>query len=239
MPETRIRNLDLTTTLQQLLARCDPFVNSYSIGQENGSSIALLFKTTPTSTTSIRYSTVSSKFELSNDGTNFFEIILSNNPLLHTQNTDTGTSQNDFSIGNGNPTDKTIYANIGPSNDPYFRYDVSLSRWVISNDGTSDLELGTGRLVFPLLFANQTGSFEGYILAGETEITSGSFPGETALIPGTDAVIDVQMIVTAPSTKWVNGESAIEFRQDPTTKAISLFNMTPDPIEIRMFVEPV
>lgn len=238
MPVTRVRNTDLTDMLQALLIRAEPKVNSFNIGQENNSSVSLVFRTTALATTAIRYNISTSKFELSHNGTTFSEIVTAAYPNLHAQNTDTGTNQNDFSIGNGNPTDKTIYFNVGGTN-PYVRYDTSLERIIISNDGVSEVELGVDRLVFPALLANQNGDYGGRIIPAETEITFGGFPTETAFNPQKDSFIHVQMIVELPSVRWVNAESVIEFRQDPITKQISLFNQSEDPVEIRMFVDPI
>jgi hypothetical protein len=61
----------------------------------------------------------------------------------HTQNTDTGTNQNSFGIGDSADTDKTITAEIGQSgSQPGIKYDVGDDEWQFSNDGTTWTAMG-------------------------------------------------------------------------------------------------
>lgn len=62
----------------------------------------------------------------------------------HDQNTDTGTSSDDFSIGDGTDTDKTITANNGDANAPQLKYNSSTNTWQYSNDGTTFNDMGSG-----------------------------------------------------------------------------------------------
>jgi hypothetical protein len=63
---------------------------------------------------------------------------------IHTQNTDTGTSQNTFAIGSGGAGNKVIQANNADVNKPSLRYDDSNNVWQFSNDGTTWQDMGTG-----------------------------------------------------------------------------------------------
>lgn len=56
--------------------------------------------------------------------------------FTHQQNTDTGTNKNDFSIGDGTDSNKTISANKTGTPKPQLRWNESSSRWEFSNDGT-------------------------------------------------------------------------------------------------------
>jgi len=63
----------------------------------------------------------------------------------HAQNTDTGTNQNSFGIGDSNDTDKTLTAEIGQSGtQPGIKYDTNLNKWRFSNDGSSYQDFGSG-----------------------------------------------------------------------------------------------
>ena len=62
----------------------------------------------------------------------------------HDQNTDTGTSSDDFSIGDGTDTDKTISINNGDANSPQLKYNSSTNTWQYSNDGTMFDDMGSG-----------------------------------------------------------------------------------------------
>lgn len=238
MPETRIRIQDLEATLQSLLARAEPKTNNFAIGGENGINVQLLFKGGASSTTAIRYNSTSNKFELSHDGTTFSQIVTTNHVNFHAQNTDTGTSLNEFAIGNGVDGNKKLFFNIGTPS-PYLKYDSTIDRVVLSNDGVSEVELGAEKLVFPRLLVNQNGSYQGRIIPAESSISFSDFPTEFALNPQKNSFVHVQMIVTAPTVQWVNAEGVIEFQQDPTTKKISLVNHTQDAVEVRMFVDPL
>jgi len=56
----------------------------------------------------------------------------------HVQNSDTGTNNNSFSVGDGaNSSDKYVYADTGETNLPYVVYDVDTDTWMLSNDGVS------------------------------------------------------------------------------------------------------
>ena len=61
----------------------------------------------------------------------------------HTQNTDTGTSDNDFSIGDGGAGNKTVTANNADANKPNLRYNDSSNKWEFSNNGVDWNEIGT------------------------------------------------------------------------------------------------
>lgn len=61
----------------------------------------------------------------------------------HTQNTDTGTSQNAFSVGDGTTgANKYLYLKKAASNNPGLRYNVSSSKLEFSHDGSNWLEVG-------------------------------------------------------------------------------------------------
>jgi len=62
----------------------------------------------------------------------------------HSQNTDTGTSEDSFEIGDGTDTTKYIYANNGDANKPGLRYNYSTNKWEYSNDGTTWNTIGEG-----------------------------------------------------------------------------------------------
>jgi len=72
------------------------------------------------------------------------EYNLTVDPAGHTQNTDTGTDSDDFSIGDGTDTDKTITVDNGDSNEPQLLYDSGTSAWQYSNDGVTYVPIGTG-----------------------------------------------------------------------------------------------
>jgi len=57
--------------------------------------------------------------------------------LAHTQNTDTGTTSNNLTIGDGTDTTKTIYVSNGDLNPPGIRYDHTNNVWQSSNDGVN------------------------------------------------------------------------------------------------------
>jgi len=48
-------------------------------------------------------------------------------------------------IGDNTTTvDKNIWANNGDANEPYVRYDESANKWVVSNDGVAEVDVGGG-----------------------------------------------------------------------------------------------
>ena len=57
--------------------------------------------------------------------------------FAHQQNTDTGTNKNDFSIGDGADSNKTVTANKAGTPKPQLRWNETLDRWEISDDGTN------------------------------------------------------------------------------------------------------
>lgn len=61
----------------------------------------------------------------------------------NSQNTDTGTNQNTFTIGDNTDTTKTIEADNGDANNPAIRYNSSTNVWELANDGTTFNEIGT------------------------------------------------------------------------------------------------
>lgn len=61
----------------------------------------------------------------------------------HTQNTDTSTSSNDFSVGDGGAGNKTITADNGDANKPNLRYNDTSDKWEFSNNGVDWNEIGT------------------------------------------------------------------------------------------------
>ena len=61
----------------------------------------------------------------------------------HTQNTDTGTSNNDFSIGDGGAGNKTITADNADDIKPNLRYNDTSNKWEFSNNGIDWDEIGT------------------------------------------------------------------------------------------------
>ena len=63
----------------------------------------------------------------------------------HSQNTDTGTSQNSFNIGDGTTgSDKYVYLKKAASNNPGFRFNVTTSKLQFSHDGTNWEDVGNG-----------------------------------------------------------------------------------------------
>jgi len=75
----------------------------------------------------------------------------------HDQNTDTGTSSDDFSIGDGTDTDKTISIDNGDANAPQLKYNASTNTWQYSNDGTTFNDIGT--LPSNLVYTDQENTF--------------------------------------------------------------------------------
>lgn len=64
--------------------------------------------------------------------------------FAHLQNTDTGTNQNTFAIGDGAASDKLILANNADVDKPAIRYDETTSKWQFANDGITFVDMGTG-----------------------------------------------------------------------------------------------
>ncbi len=61
----------------------------------------------------------------------------------HDQNTDTGTDNNIFSIGDGaNTEDKEIIADNGNTNKPKIRYNKNVGEWQYTHDGITWYEMG-------------------------------------------------------------------------------------------------
>jgi len=60
----------------------------------------------------------------------------------HSQNTDTGTNQNNFNVGDSNDTDKSITAVNGDANPPKIRYNSTTNKWQYTNDGTTWYDFG-------------------------------------------------------------------------------------------------
>lgn len=92
-------------------------------------------------------------------GTEFYHMTQAQNTSLasiHTQNTDTGTSQNTFSVGNGAAGNKVIQANNADATKPAIRYDDTANKWQFANDGSTwtDFGTGTGSLGYTLAFTN-------------------------------------------------------------------------------------
>jgi len=85
----------------------------------------------------------------------------------HDQNTDTGTSSDDFSIGDGTDTDKTISIDNGDANAPQLKYNSSTNTWQYSNDGTTFNDMGSG------------GGNTGIILSNNNSILSSSWVDDT------------------------------------------------------------
>lgn len=55
-----------------------------------------------------------------------------------------GTGASIFRIGLDTDVDITIYANNGDATPPFFRYDASDNKWLISNDGVSTYDIASG-----------------------------------------------------------------------------------------------
>jgi hypothetical protein len=62
----------------------------------------------------------------------------------HTQNTDTGTTANTFSIGDNLDTDKTIEFDNGDANNPSIRFNATSNALEFANDGVTFQEFGSG-----------------------------------------------------------------------------------------------
>jgi len=85
-----------------------------------------------------------------------YHMTLAQNGNLHSQNTDTGTNQNTFAVGNGVAGNKVIQANNADVNKPALRYNDSTDVWEFSNDGTTwqDFGTGSGSVSYSLSFNN-------------------------------------------------------------------------------------
>ena len=60
----------------------------------------------------------------------------------HTQNTDTETNSDDFAIGDGTDTDKTLTANNGDENKPRMKYNSASNKWQYTDNGTDFYDFG-------------------------------------------------------------------------------------------------
>jgi len=67
-----------------------------------------------------------------------------NDARLHTQNTDTGTNQNTFSVGDGASGNKILQANNADANKPKLRYNDTGNVWEFSNNGIDFAAMGSG-----------------------------------------------------------------------------------------------
>ena len=79
-------------------------------------------------------------------GTGAKQLVLSGDARLHSQNTDTGTTQTSFTIGSGTGKSSASF-DLSVSNDskkPSLRYNGETSSWQFSNDGASFREMGSG-----------------------------------------------------------------------------------------------
>jgi hypothetical protein len=61
----------------------------------------------------------------------------------HDQNTDTGTNQNNFNVGDGADTDKTLTASNGDVAPPKIRYTASVNKWQYTNNGVDWYDFGS------------------------------------------------------------------------------------------------
>jgi microcystin-dependent protein len=66
------------------------------------------------------------------------------NELVDVMDGTDGTGAADFRIGLDTDVDITIYANNADANKPFFRYDASDNKWLISNDGVSTYDITSG-----------------------------------------------------------------------------------------------
>lgn len=69
------------------------------------------------------------------DGSTYKKITQDEKEKIHNQNTDIGTDNNSFSIGDGTNSDKAIIANLGLENNPSLKYNSTENKWQYSNDG--------------------------------------------------------------------------------------------------------
>jgi|MudIll2142460700_1097286.scaffolds.fasta_scaffold00704_5 hypothetical protein len=58
-----------------------------------------------------------------------------------------GTTANTFSIGDGSPGDKHIYADAGFSPYPFIRYNDTIKHWEVSGNGTTWITLDLDELL--------------------------------------------------------------------------------------------
>ena len=238
MAETRVRLQDLTTSLQDFVDRADPLKAIYEIGNETGT-IILSFASTPLLKPKIRFNSSTGRFDASVDGTTYQDVVLGNNSQLHNQNTDLGTNSNSWYIGNITDTDKIINFRTASTPYPYIKWNSTTEKIVLSTDGVTETLLQSETLKFPAIVTNQTGSYQGFLLGPEDSIDGTTLPLETALNPLVDVQLQVQVIINAPTTSWIAGDTIVEWRQDPTTKVITLENQTIDPVEVRVIAKTV
>jgi hypothetical protein len=77
---------------------------------------------------------------------------------IHTQNTDTNTTSNTFSIGDGtDDSNKIIEANTVDSDKPFIQYDVNLNAWRYSNNGTVILDFDQRINQMNLVYVDKNG----------------------------------------------------------------------------------
>ena len=103
-------------------------------------------------------------------GDGYYHISLAQRTALHSQNTDTGTSNNSFSIGNGVDTDKTIIANNGDAYLPTIKYSAINNRWEVSDNGISFDPISSGDIIDYI----QVGK-DGVLTPGETNYLTTSY----------------------------------------------------------------
>jgi len=97
----------------------------------------------------------------------------------HTQNTDTGTNQNTFAIGDGADIDKTIEANNGDANAPAIKYNSATNKWQYANDGENWNDIGSGASSGDMLKSTYDTDEDGIVDKAET-IDDGAGNAKTA-----------------------------------------------------------
>lgn len=105
----------------------------------------------------------------------------------HAQNTDTGTSDNDFSLGDGLAGNKSITANNADVNKPKLRYNDSTNKWQFSNNGTDWSDIGTSAGISNVV-EDTSPQLGGDLETLEHEILLNSSPGSNLTASGFKAV---------------------------------------------------
>jgi hypothetical protein len=118
----------------------------------------------------------------------------------HTQNTDTGTSNNSWDIGDNTDNDKYLYAKNGDANKPGIKYNHTSNKWQYANDGITWSDMGSG--------GGTWGSITGTI-SSQTDLQTqfalyallGGLAGGQLLKGGTGANENIQLQSTNHATR--------------------------------------
>lgn len=135
----------------------------------------------------------------------FYHLTSAEETRVRTENTPQ-TISDDFAIGDGTDTDKTITAQNGDANEPKLKYDSAGSKWQFSNDGVVYTDIGAGGGgggSTSQAYTVQQPSSSMTNLAGEVEYNLGTATIEeynaAALFTVTDDAGNTRTILTATS----------------------------------------